>query len=54
MQVEIQNYPSPKIRFAEGVDVVDADGILYFFIAPMVVFVIMIGEMANEKDKKLR
>lgn len=54
MTLSYEEYPAPKIRFAEGIDVVDADGILYFFIAPMVVFVVMIGEMANEKDKRLR
>jgi hypothetical protein len=36
------------------VDTADNSGTLYFFIASMVVFMILIGELAREKEKRLR
>jgi hypothetical protein len=48
------SYPEPPLRYFQGIDVVNADGTLYFFIAPMVVFIILISELAQEKDKRLR
>jgi ABC-type Na+ transport system ATPase subunit NatA len=54
LQATYSSYPSPPLRYFQGIDVVNADGTLYFFIAPMVVFIILISELAQEKDKRLR
>ena len=54
LEVFTASYPDPPLRFVQGADVVDNSGTLFFLIAPMVVFMILVGELAREKEKRLR
>jgi len=54
MTVSYQDYPHAPNRFFQGYDVISAQGALYFFIAPMMTFIILIGEIVREKELRLR
>ena len=54
MTVSYEDYPHAPNRFFQGYDVVSAQGTLYFFIAPMITFMIFIGEIVREKEYRLR
>lgn len=50
----VQNYPAPTNRWMQGYDIVTASGAFYFFIPPMVTFVVLLIEIVREKEYRLR
>lgn len=50
----IQEFPTTTFRLLEGFDVVGASGAFYFYMVPMVCFVMTLTEIVREKDQKLR
>jgi len=54
LDFEMQNFPVVKSRYVDGYDVVAASGAFYFFIPPMVTFVVIMIELAREKEQNLR
>ena len=54
LSIEVQNYPMPPNRFLDGFDIVSKVGVFYFFIPPMVTFVVILIEIVREKEYKLR
>jgi hypothetical protein len=50
----IQEFPTTTFRLLEGFDVVGASGAFYFYMVPMVCFVLTMTEIVREKDHKLR
>ena len=44
----------PKNRYLQGYNVVTDSGAFYFFIPPMVIFVVMLIEVVREKEYRLR
>ena len=43
-----------RSRFLEGYDVVAVTGGFYFYLPPMITFVVLLTEIVREKEKKLR
>ena len=54
IDLTIQEYPHVRSRFLEGYDVVAMTGGFYFYIPPMIVFVVLLTEIVREKEKFLR
>ncbi len=54
IEVTYSDYPSVKNRFMTGYDAVGIQGGFYFFLTPMVTFVLLLSEIVREKEKKLR
>lgn len=54
LTTEVQSFPMPKNRYLEGYDIVTSVGVFYFFIPPMVTFVVILIEVVREKEYKLR
>lgn len=52
--VKVEHFPSPTNRFLEGYDIVTDVGVFYFFIPPMVTFVVILIEIVREKEYRLR
>lgn len=50
----VQSFPLPTNRWMSGYDIVTAAGAFYFFIPPMVTFVVLLIEIVREKEYKLR
>ena len=50
----VQAFPQPKNRFVKGYDAVSVQGPLYFFSPPLLVFGLLVSEIAKEKELKLR
>ena len=51
---EAQAFPAPTNRWMDGYDIVTTSGAFYFFIPPMVTFVVMLIEIVREKEYRLR
>lgn len=54
IELDMQSYPIVRSRYWDGYDVVVASGGFYFFIPPMVTFVVIMIELAREKEQNLR
>jgi uncharacterized membrane protein len=54
MTILEETFPRAKNRFFQGYDVISSAGPFYFFIAPMITFVVLLTELATEKEKRLR
>jgi ABC-type multidrug transport system ATPase subunit len=54
ISVEIQSFPRPMDRYLNGFDIVSKVGVFYFYIPPMVTFVVILIELVREKEHKLR
>jgi hypothetical protein len=54
IEVDHEEYPHISNRFFKGYDVVGQTGAFYFFIPPMVTFVVLLIETTREKEYKLR
>ena len=54
MSGTMQGHPIQTNRFLDGYDIVTKAGAFYFFIPPMVTFVIVLIEVVREKEYKLR
>lgn len=54
INVKTQSYPQTEFRFFEGFDIVDQQGGIYFFIAPIITFIVLLNEITTEKEKRLR
>ena len=54
IEVEMQDFPHTASRFLEGYDVISIEGAFWYFIPPMVTFIIMLTELVREKEHKLR
>lgn len=54
LDLDMQSYPIVRSRYMNGYDVVVAAGAFYFFIPPMVTFVVIMIELAREKEQSLR
>lgn len=54
ISVSTQNYPQTQLKMFEGIDIVDSQGSIYFFIAPMIAFIVILNDITNEKEKRLR
>ena len=54
IDVQTEEYPHISNRFFKGYDVVATSGAFYFFIPPMVTFVVLLIETTREKELKLR
>jgi ABC-type multidrug transport system ATPase subunit len=52
--INTQGFPSPTNRWMAGYDIVSQSGAFYFFIPPMVTFVVLLIEIVREKEYKLR
>lgn len=53
IQVETKDFPRPQLRIA-GYDVVAANGGVWFYIPPMIIFFIILTEIVMEKEQRLR
>ena len=51
---EMSDFPHTSSRFIEGYDTVTMQGPLYFFLPPMVIFIMVMTEMVREKEQSLR
>lgn len=54
INVLTESFPQTEFRFFSGFDIVDSQGGIYFFIAPLIVFIVLLNEITTEKEKKLR
>ena len=54
INVLTQTYPQTEFRFFQGFDIVDQEGGIYFFIAPIIAFIVLLNEITTEKEKRLR
>ena len=54
VDVSVQRYPTAANRYIEGYNVVTSAGAFYFFIPPMVTFVVVLIEVVREKEYGLR
>ena len=54
MTILTQDYPHTQTRFLQGYDAISALGSFYFFIAPMITFIVVLEELVAEKEKRLR
>ena len=54
VQSKYQSFPSAVNRFMVNYDVTSVQGPLYFFIPPMILFGMIVSEIAREKEHKLR
>lgn len=54
IDISIQSYPEPKNRFAGGYSVIKTSGAFYFFIPPVITFVVILIEIVREKELRLR
>ena len=53
-EAEYQGYPITVNRFLKGYDIVTDVGVFYFYIPPMVTFVVMLIEIVREKEYRMR
>lgn len=51
---EMSDFPHSSNRFIEGYDTVTMQGPLYFFLPPMIIFIMVMTEMVREKEQGLR
>lgn len=51
---EMGDFPHTPNRFIEGYDTVTMQGPLYFFLPPMIIFIMVMTEMVREKEQRLR
>ena len=51
---QAQAFPAPTERWMDGYNVVTTSGAFYFFIPPMVTFVVILIEVVREKEHRLR
>ena len=49
-----QDFPHTASRFVEGYDVIAIEGAFWFFIPPMVTFILLLTELVREKELRLR
>lgn len=54
IEASFSNYPMPSDRFLSGFSIISLTGTLYFLFTPMVTFMIIIIEIAKEKELRLR
>eukprot|EP00743_Colponemidia_sp_Colp-15_P008092 GILK01008768.1.p1 GENE.GILK01008768.1~~GILK01008768.1.p1 ORF type:complete len:953 (+),score=144.68 GILK01008768.1:132-2990(+) len=54
IEVSTQSFPQTANRRLIGVDVVSSEGAFWFFIPPMVSFVVVLSEIVREKEQRLR
>lgn len=54
LSLSMQDFPETSNRYLEGYDVVATSGAFYFFIPPMVIFVVTLIELLREKESRLR
>lgn len=54
LEAVIQEFPTTVFRLLNGLDVVALSGAFYFYMVPMVSFVLTLTEIVREKDHKLR
>jgi ABC-type multidrug transport system ATPase subunit len=51
---EVQHYPITVNRYLNGYDIVTDVGVFYFYIPPMVTFVVLLIEIVREKEYRMR
>jgi hypothetical protein len=54
LSITLQEYPIVTSRYSDGYNVVTTSGAFYFFIPPMVTFVVLLIEIVREKEYRLR
>lgn len=54
ISLSIQDFPVTSNRYLEGYDIVANSGAFYFFIPPMVIFVVTLIDLLREKETRLR
>lgn len=54
LKINVQSFPRPTNRWMSGYDIVSSTGAFYFFIPPMVTFVVLLIEIVREKEYRLR
>lgn len=54
LSIDVQSFPRPTNRWMSGYDIVSDTGAFYFFIPPMVTFVVLLIEIVREKEYRLR
>lgn len=54
LSIAIEEFPIVTSRYSDGYDVVTTSGAFYFFIPPMVTFVVLLIEIVREKEYRLR
>lgn len=54
LSLDVQSFPRPTNRWMSGYDIVSQTGSFYFFIPPMVTFVVLLIEIVREKEYRLR
>lgn len=50
----MQDFPHTASRFVDGYDVIAIEGAFWFFIPPMVTFILLLTELVREKELRLR
>jgi ABC-type multidrug transport system ATPase subunit len=53
MHVQTADYPLPESRFSQ-LDIVSANGGVYFYLVPMIVFFVLLSGIVQEKEANLR
>lgn len=54
IELELQSFPMITSRYYAGYDVVSVEGAFWYFIPPMVTFVVVLEELVREKEHRLR